>query len=326
MDATFQVAMNQKQNKVSFLKKDLAVGITVYRPVFDDISNTLNTVKKSIDGYTLLMNIDPDKEKDYPRVPDRWGKKYTRDHDGQILTSILEENVDYLKSQGLHDYDEVLLFDEIDAIYKACFKDYLKNNEHTKMQLPYVKQYDYVPGCEEWFDRDFSIHKHQAKDPAIYPELWENEQNNKATTEGEGLILNWHFDEYIFKNERHYRHAVTGNMYINDDYESGRIMFLYGPNCDDFKNFDDLKVIAYKPMAGDLIFYPSFWPVAHSVTAPFKNDRYLISKIFKHLYNKDDFTLDFMEYCEKIYHDCSTYNFFNISSSNTKMINGKEIW
>lgn len=311
---------------MEIVKKDLATGITVYRPNFNNLSNTLEIIKKSMDGHTLLLNVDPEIGKEYPSFPDRWQPKPTTGNDSQIMTSVIKRNVDYLKNKGVTDYDEILLHDELENIYRACFKDYLKSNQYTKMQLPYVKHYDYVPDTEEWFDQDFSIHKHKAKSPSEHMGLWESEQKNEVAIRNDGFLLHWHFDEFKFKNERHYRHAVTGNIYLNDDYVSGRIMFVYGNNCDNFRSFDNLNVIAYKPMAGDLIFYPSFWPVAHSVTAPFNTDRFFVSKIFKYLYKQDDFNDEFMKYCEKIYNEVYQLGFFNIPQERMKVINGKELW
>lgn len=311
---------------MNFIKKDLAVGITVYRPEFKNLSGILNTVKKSIDNYTLLMNIDPAFENEYPATIDRWDKKSGRNDYKQMLTSIIDKNVDYLKEKGFTDNEEVLMYEELNKIYIECFTDYLKNNKNTKMLLPYIKNYNYNFNDKNWSNLDFSIHKHSFFDPDDHKDLWNNEKNSHIPNDNSGLSLGWHFDEFNFKNETHYRHAITSNIYLNDDYESGRIQFVYGPNCDDFKNFDNLKIISYKPMAGDVIFFPSFWPVGHSVTVPFKNDRYLISKIFKYLYKTNDFDEEFMQYCKDLYSRFHISGAIDVKSEQIQTINGKDFW
>lgn len=315
---------------MNFVKKDLAPGITVYRPEFKDLSKTLDIVKRSTDQHTILFNIDPENKTQYPDEIGQWGKKPGIDDNHQMMTNISQFNFNYLKANGFSNNEEVQSIDEINKIYDVCFQDYTKTMKNTEIHLPYIK--DYNPYSNEWHCRGgFSIHKHEAKDPSYDSKLWESEKNqeilNQEILKGTAINLNWHFDEFKFDNITSYRHAVTGNIYLNDDYESGRIMFLYGNDWNNFKNFDNLNIISYKPMAGDVILYPVFWPVAHGVTIPFIKDRYLISKIWSYKYHTNDFNSDLMEYCKEL---CRSFADGEVSvkvlKEKTKLINGKDFW
>jgi len=327
MDATLKAVTYLSQSKMNFVKKDLAPGITVYRPEFKDLNNTLNVIKKSIDVYTALFNIDPATKEQYPEVV---GWKYKYNVDEQILTEIYSSNLNYLKTNGFSDNEEVVLTDEINKMYSLCFKDYIKNNENTKMQLPYIKEYNNADS-PNWSQGDFAIHREKGRYPEFALDLWEDEKKGQVLEgqkiEGTGKSLEWHFDEHKFENKTYYRNAVTGNIYLNDEYESGRIMFLYGNDWDNFKKFDNLNIIAYKPMAGDIVFYPAFWPVAHAVTIPFNKDRYMITKIWKYKYNVDDFDSEFMDYCKELYDTIiDGYLGSTVPEERIKTINGKDFW
>lgn len=311
---------------MNFVKKDLAPGITVYRTEFKDLNNTLNVIKKSIDSYTPLFNIDPATKEQYP-IAVGWK---TRPNTENISTEIYYSILNYLKINGFSDHEEVVLTDEINKIYQQCFKDYIKSNENTKMQLPYIKEHN-NPDSPDWYQTDFAIHRQKGESPKLALGLWESEKMGEVlegqNTESIGKSLEWHFDEYQFENKTYYRYAITGNIYLNDEYESGRIMFLYGNDWDNFKKFDNLNIIAYKPMAGDIIFYPGFWPVAHAVTIPFNKDRYMITKIWKYKYNIDDFDAEFMDYCKELYETIKDGHLAsNVPKQRTKTINGKDFW
>ena len=317
---------------MNFVKKDLAPGITVYRPEFKDLSKTLDIVKRSTDQHTILFNIDPENKMQYPDKTSikGWKKKPGIDGNHQMMTEIDQSNFNYLRANGFSDHEEVQLIDEINTIYDVCFQDYTKTMKNTEIHLPYIKNYD--PYSTEWNCRNsVSLHKHEARDPSYSLKLWENEKNqeilNQEILKGTAINLGWHFDEFKFENITSYRHAVTGNTYLNDDYESGRIMFLYGNDWNNFKNFDNLNIISYKPMAGDVILYPVFWPVAHSVTIPFIKDRYLISKIWSYRYHTNDFNSELMEYCKEL---CRSFADGEVSvkvlKEKTKLINGKDFW
>lgn len=309
---------------MALVKKDLAPGITVYRPVFKDLSNTLDIIKKSTNVYTPLLNIDPKSKINYPNTTYQWQRKHTREDEDQIMTAMISKNLEHLRSNGFENHEEILTMEEIEQLYKACFEDYIKNNKNKKIFYPYIKDYTYPSNDHEWLDLDFSLHKHKLQDPLNYPLLWESEKNNTINQFDE-KILGWHFDEYIWENTYHHRSIVTGNLYLNDKYKSGRVMFLYGNDFDNFKKFDNLNIIAYKPMAGDIVLYPSFWPVAHAVTAPFNEDRYFVSKIWKYWHNVNDLDDNFIEYSKYLYENIHLYA-KDVPQERMKTVTGEELW
>ena len=203
----------------------------------------MDVVKKSIDSYTALFNIDPALS-GYPENAG-WKIKPRTISNEQIVTEVYAKNLKYLKEKGMSDNEEVIITDEINEMYDKCFKDYLKNNEHTKMQMPYIKEYNYDQNSPDWFAEDFAIHRQKGKNPEFALNLWEDEKKGQVLegqiVAGSGKSLGWHFDEFQFVNKTSFRSALTGNIYLNDEYESGRIMFLYGNDWDNFKKFDNLK-------------------------------------------------------------------------------------
>jgi hypothetical protein len=64
------------------------------------------------------------------------------------------------------------------------------------------------------------------------------------------------------------RNIATLNTYVNDDYEGGKINFFYVG--------DPKFKVSYKPKAGDMIMYPSGWPITHGVQKAYGNDRYVL--------------------------------------------------
>jgi hypothetical protein len=58
---------------------------------------------------------------------------------------------------------------------------------------------------------------------------------------------------------------ITCTMYINDDYEGGDIEF-----------FVDDKLINHKPVAGDILVFPSIPPYYHGVKTIVKNEKFFV--------------------------------------------------
>jgi hypothetical protein len=96
---------------------------------------------------------------------------------------------------------------------------------------------------------------------------------------GNGLAMLRHTD-YVpwLKGTPGYKFAVTCTMYLNDDYEGGEISFKIGED-----------IIDYKPVAGDIIVFPSGHPdflsqeqtYLHGVRSITGNSRYLIRCFYK---------------------------------------------
>lgn len=93
------------------------------------------------------------------------------------------------------------------------------------------------------------------------------------------LILPFHTD---YQQERSkmpgIKHGITANLYINDDYEGGEILF-------NMEGSDD--VIKYKPRAGDMIVFPSGLPYYHGVRNVIEGEKYLV-RSFWHFREEGD--------------------------------------
>ena len=94
-----------------------------------------------------------------------------------------------------------------------------------------------------------------------------------------GLILPFHTD---YQQERSQmpgiKHGITANLYINDDYEGGEVLFLVEP---------DDQIISYKAKAGDLIVFPSSAPYYHGVKNVLDGEKYIIRSFWHWRYEGD---------------------------------------
>jgi hypothetical protein len=89
-------------------------------------------------------------------------------------------------------------------------------------------------------------------------------RNNKQT----GLVLPFHTDFVQHeKNEPGIKHGITANLYINDDYVGGEILFL---------DKTTKEIVKYKPKAGDMVVFPSQDPYYHAVNEISEGHKYFI--------------------------------------------------
>ena len=138
------------------------------------------------------------------------------------------------------------------------------------------------------------------------------------------LFQGWHVDTAVTNTEPGEIHVSTVNMYLNDDYEGGYILFLYGNNIDEINETSNLKIIGYKPKAGDVLAYPSNWPVAHAVLATTKGNRYFTSSIqvFKYDGHMGEDLLKYMKVDRYLYNEEADF----VHKDNIKFITGKDFW
>jgi predicted 2-oxoglutarate/Fe(II)-dependent dioxygenase YbiX len=72
-----------------------------------------------------------------------------------------------------------------------------------------------------------------------------------------GVEMGWHTD--AGDPNRKTRWSVTCNVYLNDDYEGGELNFRIGTKE------EGTEILGYKPIAGDIIVFPSNPPFFHQV-------------------------------------------------------------
>jgi hypothetical protein len=98
------------------------------------------------------------------------------------------------------------------------------------------------------------------------------------------LILPFHTD---YQQERSkmpgIKHGLTANLYINDDYEGGEVLF----NIDGSE-----EIVKYKPKMGDMVIFPSGLPFYHGVRNVLDGEKYLI-RSFWHF--RDDGDPEYLE-------------------------------
>jgi hypothetical protein len=143
---------------------------------------------------------------------------------------------------------EASLMDEITNAFKYATEDYLKNHE--------------LSVGDDWLIMGPSISKYDYK----------NSEKNEGP---HGLDMIYHTD-YVTP-ERDWpgnKFILTCTMYLNDDYEGGDVSFFVPGK----------GLLEYKPVAGDVLVFPSGHPellsekgrYLHGVRQVKKNDKYLI--------------------------------------------------
>ena len=101
-----------------------------------------------------------------------------------------------------------------------------------------------------------------------YPKEYENEVLGEKNT---NLAMLYHTDFTMARaKNRGYKHWITCNIYINEDYEGGNVLFKI------FKNEDEFDYIDYKPKAGDMMIFPSTEPYYHGVKKTLFKEKYFI--------------------------------------------------
>lgn len=92
------------------------------------------------------------------------------------------------------------------------------------------------------------------------------------------LIMPFHTD---YKQEQKHqpglKHYITANLYINDDYKGGEIIFMIDDNTE--------NLIRYKPKAGDLVVFPSGERYRHGVRTVDEGKKYFIRSFWHYKYD-----------------------------------------
>jgi len=98
------------------------------------------------------------------------------------------------------------------------------------------------------------------------------------TTERD-MALFYHVDQNLWKmSSGDLKFVLTVTAYINDDYIGGEISFL---------NDQTNEILTYRPEAGDIIVFPSFYPYYHGVLPVTSGNKYLFRMFHKWEYEGD---------------------------------------
>ena len=215
-------------------KKEIMPGVMLYRPDFD-FKSCLDLIKKlEIEKNDLLF-----------REWDKWGE----------IPDYYKTNIDFKEVSENSDYQ---ILKDFVALYTQYFYEYLSYAEGTDYLPTFV---DYS-GKNKWIYDGGMLQKHKGISEKEYVEM-----ENK-------MGLSFHLDLATFDKGPGVKHMFTGNFYFNDDYKRGEILFALKNSLQEEDYSDkNIKLISFKPQAGDFIFYPANFP--HAVYRAVEGDRYL---------------------------------------------------
>lgn len=195
--------------------------IVVYKDIFKDIANT----------YNILENFD---EEDPKRIFSKWSKWSTFGKYLQPISTMVDwEHYDINK--GVASIDESFDKNQKDVIIEIM-------NAFNAASEDYFSRYSLEINLEE------NIQSHDGN----FYKLWRRVapvicRYDMLSYEDRLMAMRYHSD-YIREPfySPGYKFAITALFYFNDDYEGGEIEFAVGN-----------KLIKYKPVAGDLVIFPS---------------------------------------------------------------------
>lgn len=104
--------------------------------------------------------------------------------------------------------------------------------------------------------------------------------NSHITQESDGrLAMQYHTDFIMSKSEwPGFKHWLTCNIYINDNYEGGGLSFKVFKNETEYDNF------SYTPKAGDALVFPSHHPYYHGVKKTLSGEKFFIRTFWGYEY------------------------------------------
>jgi hypothetical protein len=232
------------------LKKELAPGIVVYRPAFNRIDELLSNIK---DAELLLPDF-------YNVDWHHWGE----------LEGFKKAEINLEKIQNnLSEYSNLKnidLYMDFYSLYKSITFQYLNDVKPLNILKPYI---DYNTDCDSWLFGECMVQVH----------------SDHGIDTHSGMALGFHLDIADSNLGEGTKHIFTGNLYLNDDYDSGEIIFLFPSDLNSPNDFENFKSITYKPKQGDFVFYPADWPVIHGVNFAFGADRYIMVSTTKWQYD-----------------------------------------
>jgi hypothetical protein len=155
--------------------------------------------------------------------------------------------------------DEFVMLNRLYSSYLSIYKDYVKDH-FACGNLP--------PFSERLIDNQM---------PMVFTVLKQTKKGESSEYKDhtEPDLMQYHVDTFNYDldgdNEipkTGARNIATLNTYVNDNYDGGKINFFY---------VGEPKIkVSYKPKAGDMVMYPSGWPITHGVQKAYGKDRYVL--------------------------------------------------
>jgi hypothetical protein len=242
-----------------FNKKQIMPYVMVYKNVFPNISEILDSVKKSEEPEYTNLFMGPWKQ---------WydfGVKtelYTPGAQGEVdVDSLSEEQVPVFDKQvEIYNMVNQKIFEiENDYIKDWCDQDMMSEkqkeivNSMDKVFAEYIDDWKVPPKNrkeeDKWLPTAIDVLKHNSETNRNYAIGYHNDNKGSESKAPGGKPI------------------ITTTIYLNDDYEGGGVSFL-----NQYVN----TVINYKPEAGDVTVFPSFSPFFHAALPLSKNYKYFM--------------------------------------------------
>jgi len=252
--------------------------------------------KKLLDGVMLYRpDIDLDFILDEIKSNNEIKNSYSKwgDHDNYYQAEIsLEDESDKA--------GQTKSLQEIKKHYEKIFFEYLKDIKDLNILPEFL---DYTGESLRWV--------------AIDGGLLQVHGNRDGITEDD-FGLGFHLDIATTDLSPGYKHMFTIIFYLNDNYDYGEISFTYNDHFNS-KHFPskDMKILKYKPKAGDALAFPAHFP--HAASAPSGNDRHVFLSTCKFRIKEGE---DMSNFLPK---DPNVFKKINIKKCETIYMNGEEI-
>lgn len=158
--------------------------------------------------------------------------------------------------------------------------------EYRKQDEKYLQQHEVIRSIWDSFDAVLNDYVSEYDDVNFFPHYvntldfknksWVNAQIDFLKyfkdSKNDKYALSCHNDQATWLDEsRGPKFVLTVTMYLNDNYGGGDLCFF---------NENDTNAVLYKPSAGDIIVFPSFYPYFHGVHSIESGNKYLI-RMFK---------------------------------------------
>lgn len=238
---------------------DIIPGIVVYKDVLKDSNKMVDIIKKTENDTDGMFVLEPN-QSIYQNIYTFTGKKKQdldpKPRNGFHIIKTWVPWYDFgIKSQfsfakDLNNDDEDLnkqieIQKELVEAQFNCYYDYV-NKWKDKISWPsYATNFTMYGG--PFVDADGS--KNQMSFSSL--EILKHHPHPEKQ-----YAIPWHTDSWNhFENAPGSKFVITATVYLNDDYEGGEIQFI---------NYEEKKLITYKPQAGDITFFPASKPFWHS--------------------------------------------------------------
>jgi hypothetical protein len=250
----------------------------LYRPDFD--------FKTCLD---LIKELEVEKSDLLFKEWDKWGE----------IPNYYKTNIGFKEIAENSDYQ---ILKDFVALYDQYFYEYLSYAQGTDYLPTFI---DYS-GKNNWIYDGGMLQKHKGISEDEY-----NDIENK-------LGLSFHLDLASADKGPGIKHMFTGNFYFNDDYKKGEILFAL-KNLLQEEDYSDknLRLVSFKPQAGDFIFYPASFP--HAVYRAVEGDRYLTVATCKYRVSEGE------DMSFHIPNDMKPINRIKHETNNIEYMNSKDI-